>query len=397
MKKIDMLFNEFPELNVIEDWFCRELEDKSSKHPIKDVYNGYSICEPRTPEEVINTLETRSSNVIGKICEEMYIDKLFWGTAHLKYLNKLFANLKELRGFKHLVSNLKNPEQFWDTISEMEFNAYFNNCFQIELEPKIHYNKHKHPKRLDSQITIHQRNILFEILTPRIEKLFSWDDVPGNDSKKLLKDLKKDYDINWAESAEICKSSDGKTICIFKDENSVEIIIDENEETATLKIGDGRTHDLEVERECGRLNIRPCEAEWFSNRAKNKLLDKIDNQIKPIKDVINGPLIIVINTSHSELDEILIKDALLGQSQVTIVKNKKTGEVINSYCSRAQNALKDSRSESSIISAVLVYNRLISMFDTKFKSELILNENADYPLTKNESNQLRGFNLINIK
>ena len=391
MKKIDMLFNEFPELKVIEDWFRRELEDESSKHPIKDIYNGYSICEPRIPEEVINRLETRSSNVIGKICAEMYIDKLFWGTAHLKYLNKLFANLKELDGFKHLVSNLKNPEQFWDTISEMEFNAYFNKYFQIKLEPEIP------PKRLDSQITIHRRDILFEILTPRIEKLFSWDDVPGNDSKKLLKNLKKDYDINWAESAEIRKSCDGKTICIFKDENSVEIIIDENEETATLKISDGRTHDLEVERECGRLNIHPCEAEWFSNRAKNKLLDKIDNQIKPIKDVINVPLIIVINTSHSELDEILVKDALFGQSQVTIVKNKKTGEVINSYWSRAQNALKDSRSESSIISAVLVYNRLISMFDTKFKSKLISNENADYPLTENEFNQLRGFNLINIK
>ena len=396
MKKIDKLFNEFPELKVIEDWFRRELENESSKHPIKDVYNGYSICEPRIPEKVINILETRSSNVIGKICAEMYIEHLSWRTALLRYLNKLFANLKELQGFNNLVSNLKNPEQFWDTISEMEFNAYFNKRFPTKLEPKVFYNTHKH-KRLDSQITIDQRSVLFEIFTPRIEELFSWDDVPGNDSKKLLKNLKKDYDINWAESVEIRKSCDGKTICIFKDENSVEIIIDENEETATLKISDGRTHDLEVERECGRLNIHPCEAKWFSNRAKNKLLDKIDNQIKPIKNVINGPLIIVINTSRSELDEILVKDALFGQTQVTIVKNKKTGGVVNSYWSRAQNALKDSRSESSIISAVLVYNRQISMFNTKFKSELILNENADYPLTENESNQLRGFNLINIK
>ena len=396
MKKIDTLFNEFPELKEIEDWFCKELEKESSKHPIKDVYNGYSICEPRNPEEVTNILEYPPKNVIGRICAEMYIDQLYWENALLRYLNKTFANLKELPGFNNLVSNLKNPEGFWDTISEMEFNAYFNKRFPIKLEPKIFYNKDKH-KRLDSQITIDQRPILFEIFTPRIKKLFSWDDVPGNDSKELLKDLKKDYNINWAESAEIRKSGDGKTICIFKDENSVEIIIDENEETATLKISDGRTRDLDVERECGRMNIYPGGAEWFSNRAKNKLLNKIDKQIKPIKNVINGPLIIVINTSHSELDEILVKDALFGQTQVTIVKNKKTGEVVNSYWSRAQNALKDSITESSIISAVLVYNRLISMFDTKFKSELILNEDADYPLTENESNQLRGFNLRNIR
>lgn len=396
MKKINKLFNEFPELKVIEDWFRIQLEDESSKHPINDVYNGYSICEPRIPEEVINILETSSSNVIEKICAETYIGHLSWGTALLRYLNKLFANLKELQGFNNLVSNLKNPEQFWDTISEMEFNAYFNKRFLIKLEPKIFYNENEH-KRLDSQITIDQKSILFEIYTPRIENLFSWDDVPGNDSKKLLKNLKKDYDINWAESAEIRKSCDGKTICIFKDENSVEMIIDENGETATLTISDGRTHDLEVERECGRLNIHPVEVEWFSNRAKNKLLDKINNQIKPIKYAINGPLIIVINTSYSEFDEILVKEALFGQTQVTIVKNRKTGGVVNSYWSRAQNALKDSISEASIISAVLVYNRQITMFDIKFKSELILNENADYPLTENESNQLRGFNLINIK
>lgn len=35
MKKIDHIFNEFSELKFIEVWFRNEIENKSSKHPIK--------------------------------------------------------------------------------------------------------------------------------------------------------------------------------------------------------------------------------------------------------------------------------------------------------------------------------------------------------------------------
>ena len=84
---------------------------------------------------------------------------------------------------------------------------------------------------------------------------FSWDNVPGNDSEKLLRFLRDNFDIVWAENTEIHKSDDGKTIRVFTDENSVEIMIDEEKEKATLKIGDGRTHDLTVKKENDKLNI----------------------------------------------------------------------------------------------------------------------------------------------
>ena len=87
------------------------------------------------------------------------------------------------------------------------------------------------------------------------EYLFSWDNVPGNDSEILLRFLRDDLDIGWAENAEIHKPDDGKTIRIFKDENAVEIMLDERAEKATLKISDGRTYDLKVKKEDGKLNI----------------------------------------------------------------------------------------------------------------------------------------------
>ena len=93
------------------------------------------------------------------------------------------------------------------------------------------------------------------------EYLFNWDNVPGNDSKGLLRYLGDGHDIVWAESAEIHKSDDSKTIRIFKDENSAEIMIDVKEEKATLKISGGRTHDLKVKKSKGKLNIYK-EEEW---------------------------------------------------------------------------------------------------------------------------------------
>jgi hypothetical protein len=85
--------------------------------------------------------------------------------------------------------------------------------------------------------------------------LFSWENVPGDDSDRLLRFLVDDLGIDWAENAEIHKSDDGKTIRIFKDENSAEIKIDEEQEKATLKISDGRTHDLKVKSENGKLKL----------------------------------------------------------------------------------------------------------------------------------------------
>jgi preprotein translocase subunit YajC len=96
--------------------------------------------------------------------------------------------------------------------------------------------------------------LIFGIPLPN-SYLFSWDNVPGNDSEVLLRFLRDDLDIGWAGNAEIHKSNGGKIIRIFKAENSAEITIDEKKEKATLKISDGRTHTLKVKKENGKLNI----------------------------------------------------------------------------------------------------------------------------------------------
>ena len=92
--------------------------------------------------------------------------------------------------------------------------------------------------------------------------MFSWDNVPGSDSERLLRLLRDSFYIDWAargKYAEIRKSDDGKTIRISKDENSAEIELDEKKEKATLKISCWRTHDLKVKKENGKLNVYKTE------------------------------------------------------------------------------------------------------------------------------------------
>jgi hypothetical protein len=90
-----------------------------------------------------------------------------------------------------------------------------------------------------------------------MEFLFSWDNIDKKDSKRFLMYLRDYQGICWTENAEISKSDDGETIYIsnFEGKNSAEIVINKKETKATLKISDGRTHDLKVKKEKDKYYI----------------------------------------------------------------------------------------------------------------------------------------------
>jgi len=92
--------------------------------------------------------------------------------------------------------------------------------------------------------------------------LFSWENIPGDDSEELIEYLKEDLDIGWAEKANISKSDDGKTIRIFKDDKSAYIKIDDKKEKATLKISNDRTYDLKVKKEKGTFKVYEIFNPW---------------------------------------------------------------------------------------------------------------------------------------
>nr|QNO51366.1 hypothetical protein KMJFBAND_00003 [Methanosarcinales archaeon ANME-1 ERB6] len=145
------------------------------------------------------------------------------------------------------------------------------------------------------------------------EYLFCWDNVPGNDSERIISFLRDELDIGWVENAKILKFEDGKTIRISDDENSAEIMIGKRKGKATLKISDGRVHGLKVKRENGKLNIYLYENQV---RVNLKKISAEEMNFKSKFDLISAILIL------HEVDP--VKLPLIIRNMLKVLKNEGT-------------------------------------------------------------------------
>jgi len=84
--------------------------------------------------------------------------------------------------------------------------------------------------------------------------LFSWENVPGNESHGLLNYLKNELHIDRMENAKIIKDEVNKTIRVFTGENSIELML--YNETVLLKRDRGfEAYGLWVKEENGTHNV----------------------------------------------------------------------------------------------------------------------------------------------
>jgi CRISPR-associated protein Csm3 len=102
------------------------------------------------------------------------------------------------------------------------------------------------------------KNILYKYL-------FSWEEVPGNDSGRLIEFLMQNFNIGWIEAAKISKNDGGKTIRITNDTNFLSLALNNEKNNVNIEIDDGRTDKFIVKMEDGELNIyrhnngKPCK------------------------------------------------------------------------------------------------------------------------------------------
>jgi len=107
--------------------------------------------------------------------------------------------------------------------------------------------------------------------------LFSWNDIPGNDNKRLIGFLKKRFDIEWADNAKIKKNDDGKTIRLSFENNFLSLKLNDDEIKVILKIDDVRTDEFIAKTEKDKLNI------YESSRYCRDNLNPSDVLIEEIK------------------------------------------------------------------------------------------------------------------
>ena len=85
--------------------------------------------------------------------------------------------------------------------------------------------------------------------------LFSWDEISGNDDKRIIEILKDKLKIEWVETENISKFDDGKTIIVSNKEKSLSLKLNDEKNKVILKIDDGRVDEFTVKTEHGKLNI----------------------------------------------------------------------------------------------------------------------------------------------
>jgi hypothetical protein len=93
------------------------------------------------------------------------------------------------------------------------------------------------------------------------EYLFSWDNVPGNESQSLISYLKNDMGIDWADNAQIVKTNDNETIRVFTSENSLEFTLEDNKSKILTTIGSDSYYDSKkIKKENSKICV--CRLEY---------------------------------------------------------------------------------------------------------------------------------------
>ncbi|MCE8428695.1 MAG: hypothetical protein J5U19_09930 [Candidatus Methanoperedens sp.] len=83
--------------------------------------------------------------------------------------------------------------------------------------------------------------------------LFRWDKIPIRDNWRLIKFLKRNYNIDWVKTAKIEKINADKTIKLSTEKNSLSLRLENTK--VSLKIDDDRTDEFIVKMNGKRIEI----------------------------------------------------------------------------------------------------------------------------------------------
>lgn len=120
------------------------------------------------------------------------------------------------------------------------------------------------------------KELIFKVINLKpITFLFSWENVPGNDSHLLIGFLRDEYEFNLEET-EINKSNDGKTITVFNHETIAKIPIDKDAEILA-DVGRYFHPKLKIMRDMSNLTIIGKKYEAKYNEDKDIILYSVND------------------------------------------------------------------------------------------------------------------------
>ena len=84
---------------------------------------------------------------------------------------------------------------------------------------------------------------------------FNWDNVPGNESLRLISYLKNNLNIIWVDTAQIAKINDNETIRVFTSNNSLEFTLKNNKTEILVTIDSHPWYNWEIRQEKGKILV----------------------------------------------------------------------------------------------------------------------------------------------
>lgn len=221
-------------------WFQETAEEFdsvfSSSYRLVEALNSYPaanldrIAESESPSFIKDYIQDRWYNL------EVY----------KKHVLGRYAKLKEL-----CMDTIKEVSDTMDQGDQRELDS-----IRSEVREYLSSNGTKRGATLE-----HDATILAKLIYLRTHEIdahsFRWDDVLGDDMDVLMKILRDDFGVDWAEceGAMIDKSDGDKTVHITRGEHSAKIMIDEEGGKATLQIDDNRVHNLSVKVVDGKREV----------------------------------------------------------------------------------------------------------------------------------------------
>lgn len=115
---------------------------------------------------------------------------------------------------------------------------------------------------------------------------FNWDNISGNDTGKLKKCLKENFNLNWTRTGTITKIDNG--ITISSETNSISFKLNNERTKVSITINDGRFYEWMVKNENDKLNIYPTFEDSLYDDENGDLTIKFLTHCKKIAQRINS-------------------------------------------------------------------------------------------------------------
>lgn len=113
-------------------------------------------------------------------------------------------------------------------------------------------------KKIRHEISIKDGTIIEDLdnIANEIKKnMFSWDEIPGKDSEKLIDFLKQKFSIDWVKTAKIEKIDNDKNVRVSTEKKFLLLKLNNEKTKLNIEIDDGRTDEFIAKTENDELNI----------------------------------------------------------------------------------------------------------------------------------------------